>query len=917
VSWWNPRSNDPKRTFALPPSPARVEAAVDEELRFHVEERRAELIAGGMSPAAAEAEVQRRFGDAAAYRRETMEIDRVTLRQERRAHFLTSLWRETRHSARTLLRDRAFSVVAFGTLALGIGATTAMFAVLDAVVLRPLPYERAERLVSVLHPATVPGSGERRWGISPGGYVHFARDTRTLERFGIYRTSGVTVTSGGDAELAQIAMATYEVLGILGARAEHGRLLGAEDDAPGAPQRVVLSHEYHQRRFGGDAKVVGSMLETAYGSFEVVGVVSPGITLPMPGPFADASDLRTFGVDLWMMMRIDPAGPFWNNHPNVGVGLLREGVEVASANAEFATLMARFPEQMPNAYSERFFTNYDFRVEVAPLRDSVLGARIPRALWMLFGSVIVVLLIAAANVGNLFLVRFEARRREAAVRAALGADRGQMAAHYLSESLLLCGAASVTALAIAWGALKLVLALAPGDVPRLTSITLDARVAAVALALGLLIGLVLGLVPLIRREVDVGALREASRGMSSSPRQRAARSVLVVAQVALSLMLLAATGLLWRSFAQLRAVEPGFEIENTLVFDVAFPFTAYDTREKAIVAHHALSDALRAIPGVERVGAGPVPLQSFGTGCAIVFREARPFGPGEQAPCVASSTVMPGWFESLGITVEGASSTWRDLDARTQPAVVTRALADRLWPGEDPIGRGLGANGSDSQAWYRVVGVVPAIRLEALDQAPTEAVFYPATGLRANERGDWNNDVAYLVRTDGRDPLSLVPAVREVVRGIDARVPVISPRTLESVTARSVARTSFTLALLAMAGVLGLVLSAVGLYGVVSYVVQQRRGELGLRLALGATAHGVRRLVVMQSLRLGAAGVVIGLVGAMGTNRALEAMLFEVRAMDPVVLVAVAMLLLGTVALASFGPARRAARIEPAEAMRG
>ncbi|MBP7551041.1 MAG: FtsX-like permease family protein [Gemmatimonadaceae bacterium] len=917
MSWWNPFSRDPKRTFALPPSPARVAAEVDEELRFHMEERRAELIAAGLSTEQADAEMRRRFGDAEAYRRQTAAIDHVTIRQERRAHFVTTLRRETRHSARALVRDRGFSVVAGVTLALGIGATAAMFAVLDAVVLRPLPYADADRLVSVMHPAVVPGSGPQRWGVSPGGYIHFKRDARTLADFGIYRTFTVTVTSGGDAELARVAMATHEVAGILGARAELGRLLGDEDDRPGAARRVMLSHEYHQRRFGGDPAVVGTMLETAFGNYEIVGVTTPGVALPMPGPFAEASDLRTFGVDVWMMQRIDPAGPFWNNHPNVGVGRLRAGSAVESANAEFATLLARFPEQMPNAYSAKFLTSYGFGVEVAPLQDAVLGAKVPRALWMLFGSVLVVLLIAAANVGNLFLVRFEARRREAAVRAALGADRGQMAAHYLSESLLLCGTASVAALGVAWAALRLVLLVAPTDVPRLAAVTLDARTAGVALAIGLAIGVVLGILPLLRRDVDVGALREASRGMSASPRRRAARHALVVAQVALSLMLLAATGLLWRSFAQLRAVAPGFDTDRTLVFNVSLPFVAYDTPEKAIVAHRALHDAFAAIPGVRSVGAGSVPLRDFASGCTVVYRESRPYGPDEETPCVASASVLPGWFETLGIRVDGATSTWRDLDARTQPAVVTRALADRLWPGEDPIGRGIGSNGPDAKAFYHVVGVVPSVHLDGLDAKPTEAVLYPATSLIPNERGEWVNDVAFFLRTDGRDPLSLLPQVRDAVRRIDARVPIIEPTTFEAVAARSIARTSFTLALLGLAGVLGLVLSAVGLYGVVSYLVQQRRSELGLRLALGDTAAGVRRLVVLQSLRLGVVGVVIGLVGAMASNRALEAMLFEVRAMDPVVLVGVALLLLGTVTFASLGPAGRAARIEPGEAMRG
>ncbi len=678
----------PRRTFSLPSTHDRLDAEVAEELRFHMEERRAELVAQGMSPSEADAEVRRRFGDAAAYHRETKSIDEVTLRQERRADFLAALWRETRHAARTLRRERGFSMIALVTLTLGLGATAAMFTVLDAIVLRPLPYAEAARLVSVMHPASVPGSGERRWGISPGGYVHFARGTRTMDAFGIYRTYGTTVTSGGDAEVARFVRATHEVAPLLGARAAYGRLLGPEDDRPGAPMHVMLSHEFHQRRFGGDPNVVGTMLQTTFGSHLIVGVTTPGVALPMPGPFADATDLRSLGVDVWTMQQIDPAGPFWNNHPNVGVGRLRPGATIESAQAEFATLLARFPEQMPAAYSQRFFDDYRFGVAVAPLRDAVLGPRMPRALWMLFGAVLFVLLIAAANVGNLFLVRFEARRREAAVRAALGADRVQMAAHYLSESLLLCGAASLLALGVAWAALRMVVALAPLDVPRLAGVALDWRTGAFTLAAGLAIGVLLGALPLLRRELDANALRDATRGLSASRRQRAARGTLVVAQVALSLMLLAATGLLWRSFAELRSVRAGFDVRDALVFDVVLPFDPYDTREKQAAAHRALQERLAALPGVTQVGAGPVPLQDYGTGCAIIFREGRPFASGEERPCVASSTVLPGWFEALGIAVEGATSTWRDLDARTQPAVVTRALADRLWPGEDPIGRG-------------------------------------------------------------------------------------------------------------------------------------------------------------------------------------------------------------------------------------
>jgi len=914
---WFDRAPGAKRTFSLPRSRGRLDAELQEEFAFHLAERRDELIAAGMSPEQAEAEVQRRFGDFEAYRVATRRIDEDTLRQSARAEFWRTLARESRHAVRALTRQRAFTVVAFCTLALGIGATTAMYAVLDAVVLRPLPYADADRLVAVLHPAVVPGSGERHWGVSPGGYIHFARDTRTLEAFGIYRTYSFTVTSGGDAELARVANATHTMFDVLGARAVYGRLLNADDDAPGAPQTVVLSYEYHQRRFGGDPGVVGRNLETVFGSFPIIGVANPGLTLPMPGPFADASDLAGFGVDLWMAARIDAAGPFYNNHPNVGVGRLKPGVTAEAAQVEFATLLSRFPEQMPAAYSERFITNYNFRVRVAALRDAVLGPKVPRALWMLFGSVLLVLVIAAANVGNLFLVRMESRRREVAVRAALGADRVHLAAHHLAESLLLCGAAGLAAIGIAWATLKLLLRIAPTDVPRLHAVALTPQAALVAFGIAVVIGVVLGLVPLLRRDLDVGALRDGGRGMSGSVRQRAVRGALVVGQVALTLMLLAATGLMWRSFAALRQVQPGFSTERTLAFEVSLPFSAYDTREKAIVAYRQLAERLAALPGVEAVGGGPLPLQDFGTGCASVFREGRPAESGEKAACVPSPTALPGYFEAMGITVVGRTPTWSDLDARTQPAVITRALAERLWPGEDAIGKGLGNNGSDAVAFYRVVGVIPELRAESLDLPPTEAVFYPATSLEANQRTDAINDLALLVRVSRGDPLALMPQVRDAVRAIDANIPIIAPRTLVSVAARSMARTSFTLALLGFAGMLGLVLSAVGLYGVVSYLVQQRRGELGVRLALGATSRGVLRLVIGQSLRLGLVGVSLGLLGAFATNRALQALLFEVRAGDPVVLLGVAVLLVATVTLASWAPARRASRIEPVEAMRG
>jgi hypothetical protein len=337
----------PRRAFQLPRATDRLDAELEAEFRFHLEERIDEFVAQGMSRADAEREVGQRFGDREAYLRRARAIDAVALRQERRSALLRTLGREMRRAARVLRRDRAFTVIAFLTLALGLGATTAIFTVLDAVVLRALPYRDAGRLVSVMHPATVPGSGERTWGLSPGGYFGFRAQTRTLSDLGMYGSGGFTVTNGGDAELVRVARVTASILSTLQARPSAGRLLLRDDDAPGGPQVAVLSHEFFQRRFGGDLTMIGRNLETSVGPFEIIGVTEPGLALPVPGPFASSADLSGLRVDVWTPLQLNPAGPFFNNHPYVGIGRLRPDIGVADAQREFVGLFQRITEELP------------------------------------------------------------------------------------------------------------------------------------------------------------------------------------------------------------------------------------------------------------------------------------------------------------------------------------------------------------------------------------------------------------------------------------------------------------------------------------------------------------------------------------------------------------------------------------------
>ncbi|HSJ64682.1 MAG TPA: ABC transporter permease, partial [Gemmatimonadaceae bacterium] len=415
------RSDGPRRAFRLPTTRSSVDETVDEEFAFHLRERIDEWMAAGLTRAEAEAEARRRFGDVEAYRRLTADVDARTLRRRDRIELWDVLRREARQAVRSLVRSPVFTIVAVSTLAIGIGATTAVYSILDAVVLRPLPYPEPARLVSVLHPATVPGSGSTRWGLSSAGYFFFAREARTLDALGVYLSGEVTLSGDGAAEVVRAGYITQNVLPLLGARPVAGRLLAPDDDRPGAAPVVVLGFDLWQRRFGGDPAILGREVDVSIGRATVIGVTQRGLHLPRPGPFASSTDLTGFRTDLWVPLLLDPAARPINSHPYAGLGRLAAGVTAADAQRELTALTARFPEEFPSAYVPTFMNDYRFETAVEPLRESLLGPRIPRMLWIILGAVGLVFVIAFANVANLFLVRAEARARERAIRTALGA----------------------------------------------------------------------------------------------------------------------------------------------------------------------------------------------------------------------------------------------------------------------------------------------------------------------------------------------------------------------------------------------------------------------------------------------------------------------------------------------------------------
>jgi predicted permease len=715
----------------------------------------------------------------------------------------------------------------------------------------------------------------------------------------------MTVLGGDGAERVPGVFASATLFDVLGLRTSLGRGLSADDDLPagewGAGGVAVLSYRFWTSRFNRDPAILGKTLNVSGRLLEIIGVLAPGEELPQSN------------VDVWLPFNLNPANRPVNAHFLQAIGRLEDGVSIDAAQRELVQLTTRFPELFPSAYSTAFMEQYHFAPAVLSLREHVIGGA-AKGLWILLAAVGLVLLIAGANVANLFLARLEGRRRELAIRTALGAERAHLAWHYLTESLLLTLLAGVCALALAYGGIHLLLGIAPSSIPRLSEVHLSWSSIAFAAVVSLVTGVIFGAIPMRRRDVDVGTLRENSRGLTAARGQHVARGILVVGQVALALMLLVAAGLLLQSFRHLRNVKPGFEPIGVLAVDISIPASRYGTYEAASAFYHDLQTRIAALPGVMSVGATQrLPLANWG-GCATVYRQDKPLTEREEPPCIPNPHVSPGYFQTMRIHVRGEIPTWSDVENHVSGVVVSRALAERLWPGEDPIGKGV--NNGGLPPFYRVVGVADDVRAADLQKPPVEAVYYPTIPITGGRLWSPVRSMSVVVRTRIANPLDLAPTIRRIVTEMDREVPIADMRTMEQVVAKSMARVSFNMLLLGIAAGMALILSAVGIYGVISYVVGQRRGEIGIRVALGARTTQVGGLVVLQSVRLAAAGVVLGLVGAIATTHALRSLLFAVSPTDPLTLGVVATILIAIAALASYIPARRAARVDPIEALR-
>ncbi|HEX9700897.1 MAG TPA: ABC transporter permease, partial [Acidobacteriota bacterium] len=812
------------------------------------------------------------------------------------------LGNDTAHAARRLRRSPGFAGATVATLALGIGATTAIFSLVHGVVLNPLPYPDADRLVALQHSAE--GAGLPQLGVSLGTYVHYREHNEALEEITAFSApTDVALLGDGGAQRvpgAMVSQGFFEIF--LGGPPALGRVISEADQVPGAPRVAMIGEELWRSRYGADPGIIGRSISVEGAPVEVVGV--------LPATF----DVPSSATQLWVAQQIDPERVILGGFGRYGVGRLKPGVTGEQARAELQRLIPTMAERFNPVAFDLLVTGGGLAAIVTPLRESVVGD-VEQMLWILLGTVLFVLGVVCANVANLFLVRAETQRREIAVRLALGAGRAQIVRHHLAESLLLGAAGGTAGVLLALIGLRWVVAWGPSTIPRLHEVGIHLPVLAFAAVISLGASLAFGLIPTLRHRGTAlaGTIAEGGRGATLGRQRHRARNALVVAQISLAVVLLVGSGLMVRSFRHLRGVEPGFDAGSSLVFGVGLPVALYPDPVEAMQFQQRVLERVSQLPGVAAVGATRcLPLD----GCdnrTPVYAEGIPFEPGETPPSVDVRGATSGFFRAMGIPlIEGRALQPADPGRRPAAAVVSLNLAERLWPGESAVGKRIYPDVPEEDP-YTIVGVVGNVISYGLAEAPPEILWVSFLGPYGYVAPP--HAMTFVVRTEV-PPLSLAPALRAALQELDANVPLSDLRTMREVVDQASAPTEFAMLLLVAAGGVALALGAVGVYGVLSYVVSQRTGEIGVRIALGAAAGDVLRMILWQGAGVVAVGVIIGLAEALALTRLMEAVLFGVSPGDPLTYAAVALGLVLIALLASYLPARRAASVDPVDALR-
>jgi predicted permease len=811
-----------------------------------------------------------------------------------------------RRISRRLLAAPFFSVVAVITLGVGIGANTAIFSVVYGVLLKPLPFHDPERLVGVWHSA--PGLGFPVLNMSPAFYLTYREDGQVFEDIGVWDVWAVSVTGLGEPERVDALAVTDGTLPILRVQPLLGRTFTREDDLPGRPQRALLTHGYWQRKFGGDPGVVGRQLTVEGKPCEVIGV------LPQTFRFLRSSPAMVLPI------QFDRSKLFVGHFSYQAVARLKPGVSLGQANADVERLIPRVIDRfpLPPGFTLEMLSEIKLQANVRPLSADVIG-EVDHVLWILLGTVGIVLLIACANVANLFLVRAEGRQQELAVRVALGAGRGRIARELLSESVTLGIAGGALGVLLAWAGIRLLVVLAPAGLPRLDEIGIDPIVLLFTLGVSVLAGVLFGLLPVFRFGApSVTALKEGGRSASEGPGRHFARSALVVTEIALALVLLIVSGLMIRTFVAMRQIDPGFvrplEVQT---FRIAVPEALVADPVQAARTHEEIARRLARVPGVMSVGLSSSITMDGYDSHDPVFVEDFPEPGGRMAPLRRFKWISPGYHETMGNRlVAGRTFTWTDIHAQSPIAIVSENLARQYWKRPaDAIGRRI--KQAPTAPWREIVGVVGDERDDGAAEPAPKIVFWPMI-----MKQFWDDKVfsmrslSYAVRSGRTGSPTFMKELQAEVWSVNPNLPLANVQTLDDIRAGSMAQTSFALVMLAIAAAVALLLGVVGIYGVIAYTAAQRTREIGIRMALGAEPASVSRLFLGHGLRLTAVGLVVGILASAGLTRFMAALLFGVGPMDAATYGAVSGSLGGVALLASYLPARRASRVDPIAALR-
>jgi predicted permease len=887
-------------------------AEIDSYLAIEAEEN----VARGMTPEAARAAAHKKLGNGILIREEIYSMNTIG--------FLDTLSRDIRYGLRALRHNLAFSIVAMVTIAIGIGANTSVFSVVNRVLLRPLDYPHPEQLVALRQLA--PGAaglasfadGLR---LSPSMYFTYAEHNRTFQSLGVWVAGTANVTGLAEPEQVRTLLVTDGVIQSLGVPPLLGRWLSASDQIPrgstaagftGRSTTVILSYGYWQRRFGGDRAVIGRGIAIDSQSRQIVGV--------MPQHFR----FWNTDADIIIPMAFERSKVILAGFGFQGIGRLKPGVTIEQANADLGRLVPVWMDSWSNGpgSNSHIYETWKITPAIRPLKQEIVG-NVESVLWVVMGTIGLVMLIACANVTNLLLVRTEARQQELAVRAALGAGSRQIVRGLLIESLMLSLAGGVLGVLLAGAGLRLLLAIGPANLPRLNEISLDARALAFTLLLSLLSGLLLGLIPALKYSGPriSAALRSAGRTASASRERHRARNLLLVAQVAMALVLLVTAGLMIRTFQALRTVDPGFtHPEQLQTLRIAIPESLIADAQRVVRTQNDIVDKLATIPGVASVGfASEMPMEGFDPNWDQILVEGRGYSLKEIPPLRMYQYVSPGFFHSTGTRlVAGRDLNWTEVQGLRPVVLLSENLAREMW---DSPSAAIGKHVREAPGmpWSEVVGVVQDVFENGVQEKAPEIVYWPPIVYGFFGPAPKSNAiraVTFAIRSNRTGTEGFLNDIRQAVWSVNPELPVASVRTMREVSDQSLARTSFTLVMLGIAGAMALVLGVIGIYGVISYAVSQRRREIGIRLALGAQPAELKKMFVRHGLKLTGFGLAIGLLAAIALMRLMKSLLFGISPLDPLTYAAVPIVLASAAVLASYLPARHAASVDPVETLK-